>query len=398
MAGGRVMETRATFLVVGRELREAFRRKVFWIVLAIMFAGSGVAMILPEVLDSGHPRARVAVVDGDGGQVDGFETALRAMQGGLGSDVQFTPIANAERARASVDDGSNDVAVVLANEPAVIVRAGEHDTLVAFVRQALATSAVRANLGAAGLAPRVVDGALHTAPVHVEQMAVDSSDRRASAAILSLVLYLLLLTLMIQAANGVAIEKGNRISEVLLAVVRPGSLLFGKVIGVTIVGLASLAAAAIPLLAKGIVGGDLPAGLGPAAGIGFAWMLLGLVFYLTAAGALGALIERQEEAGTVIAPLSMVLIGTYVAAQAAPGGAFGTALGVFPLSSPIIMPTRIALGVASGTEIVASLALGLLAVVFVVRIGGAIYRRGIVHTGQRLALGDALRTAGASYQ
>ena len=50
--------------------------------------------------------------------------------------------------------------------------------------------------------------------------------------------------LMILVANGVAIEKANRISEVLLAIVRPGPLLFGKVIGVGLVGIATLAIAA----------------------------------------------------------------------------------------------------------------------------------------------------------
>ena len=55
---------------------------------------------------------------------------------------------------------------------------------------------------------------------------------------MSIVLYLLLFMLMIQVANGTAIEKANRISEVLLAIVRPGALLFGKVIGVGIIGLA----------------------------------------------------------------------------------------------------------------------------------------------------------------
>ena len=141
---------------------------------------------------------------------------------------------------------------------------------------------------------------LTTPNVRVEDVAADESDRKASAAILSLVLYLVLLLLMIQAANGVAIEKANRISEVLLAVVKPTALFFGKIVGVGLVGLAGLAAGAIPVVVKAVAGGDLPAGLGAAILGGFPWMLLGLVLYLTTAGALGALIERQEEAGAVL--------------------------------------------------------------------------------------------------
>ena len=42
---------------------------------------------------------------------------------------------------------------------------------------------------------------------------------------MSLVLYLVLLMLMIQAANGTAIEKSNRISEVLLPIVQAVQLM-----------------------------------------------------------------------------------------------------------------------------------------------------------------------------
>jgi ABC-2 type transport system permease protein len=143
---------------------------------------------------------------------------------------------------------------------------------------------------------------------------------------------------------------------------------------------------------KAVAGGDLPAGLGPALAGGAAWILLGLVLYLTIAGALGALVERQEEAGSVLTPLSLLLIGTYIVAQSAADGSFGAVLAIFPLTSPIVMPVRIALGAASPLEIVASLLVGVATVFVVVRLGAAIYRRGIVHTGRRLHLRQALRS------
>jgi ABC-2 type transport system permease protein len=282
---------------------------------------------------------------------------------------------------------------VVGTPPVVIVRSGGDDTLVAIVRQALASRSLVEQLQRAGLDQATVEQVLRTPAPRVVEVAPDDSDRRASAAILSLVLYLILLLLMIQAANGVAIEKANRISEVLLAVVKPTALFFGKVVGVGLVGLAGLAAGAIPVVVKAVAGGDLPAGLGPAILGGLPWMILGLVLYLTTAGALGALIERQEEAGSVLTPLSLLLIGTYVLAQSSADGSFGAVLAIFPFTSPIVMPSRIALGAATTAEIVASLAVGLVTVVFVVRLGAAIYRRGIVHTGRRLRLGEVFRTS-----
>ncbi len=383
----------ATRLVAGRELREAFRRRSLWIVFAILFIGSSVAMILPDVLDSGRTRYDVAVTTGNSQEASTmFESDLRNLAGNLDASVTFRTVDGRGRARRLVDDDAVDLAVVGSAPPVVIVRAGENDTLVALVRQALASRSLVQQLEDAGLNQATIDEVLRAPAPRVVEVAADDSDRRASAAILSLVLYLVLLLLMIQAANGVAIEKANRISEVLLAVVKPTSLFFGKVVGVGLVGLAGLAAGAIPVMVKAVAGGDLPTGLGPAILGGLPWMILGLVLYLTTAGALGALIERQEEAGSVLTPLSLLLIGTYVLAQSSAEGSFGAVLAIFPFTSPIVMPARIALGVASTAEIVASLAVGIVTVLFVVRLGAAIYRRGIVHTGRRLHLGEALRS------
>ena len=385
--------TQATMLVAGREMREAFRRRTLWIVIGIIFIGSSLAMILPDVLDSGTTRYDIGVVAaGDPAQATAFESALQAAHHALGADVRFHDESDASHARSLVDDGKLDLAVVTGSPPAVVVRKGENATLVAFARQALAATALERSLHDAGLTPSQIEGALRAPAVRLQNVAASSSDRRASAAALSLVLYLLLLLLMVQAANGVAIEKANRISEVLLAVVRPSSLLFGKVIGVAVVGLVSLLAGAIPVLVKIAVGGDLPAGLGPAVAASAAWFLLGLVLYLTIAGALGALVERQEEAGTVVAPLSFLLVGTYILSQSAADQGFGRFLSIFPLTSPIVMPTRIALGDATALDIVASLAVLIATVFVVIRFGAALYRRGIVHTGRRLRLSEALRS------
>jgi ABC-2 type transport system permease protein len=387
-----VSTARATALVAGRELREAFRRKSLWIVFGILFLGSSVAMALPEILDSGPTRYDVATIDGaDATTADRFQVALRPVVRSGDDRIRFRTVADLAAARALVDDGKVDVAVAFTDPATVVVRADEHETLVAFVRQALGVATLRDNLRSAGLSPGQVDDALRVPTPRIEEMARDDSDRSAAAAVLSIVLYLVLLLLMVQAANGVAIEKANRISEVLLAIVRPGPLLFGKVIGVGLVGLAGLAAAAIPVLVKGVTGGDLPAGLGPAIAGGIVWIVLGLVLYLTIAGSLGALVERQEEAGSVLTPLTLLLVATYIVAQSSASSGFGAFLAIFPLTSPIVMPSRIALGEATVPEIVLSLVVGIATVVLAIRLGAAIFRRGIVHTGKRLRLGEALR-------
>lgn len=382
-----------TRLVAGRELREAFRRRSLWIVFAVLFLASSVAMILPDVLSGGSTRYVVAVQrDVSAATAPAFVRELRAGAAHLDAKVELRPVSSEPRARSLVDDGHVDVAIVDGGHPTIVVRSGEHDTLVALVRQAFGDSALTQQLRESGLDAATVDRILTAPNVHVDQIAGDDSDRRAVGAVLSLVVYLLLLLLVMQVASGVAIEKANRISEVLLAVVRPTALFFGKVVGVGLVGLAGLVVGGIPVAVKAVASGDLPAGLGSAVAGGLPWMLLGLVLYLTTAGALGALVERQEEVGSVLMPLSLLLIATYVVAQSAADGGFGSVLAIFPYTSPIVMPVRLALGDASVGEIVASLAVGVVTVAFVLRLGAAVYRRGIVHTGRRLHLGEVLRT------
>jgi ABC-2 type transport system permease protein len=92
----------------------------------------------------------------------------------------------------------------------------------------------------------------------------------------------------------------------------------------------------------------------------------------------------------VIAPLSFLLVAAYLLAQTAAGTSFGGMLAIFPLTSPLVMPARIALGEASGGEIVASLLLLVASLLLVIRVGAAMYRRGIVHTGRRLTIREAM--------
>jgi ABC-2 type transport system permease protein len=264
---------------------------------------------------------------------------------------------------------------------------------VAISQQALATQAVIDRLGDAGLSDEQVAQVLDGPRVEEVRVDTQSESRRGTAAVIAIVLYLLLLMLTIQVANGVAIEKANRISEVLLAIVRPSALLFGKVVGVGLVGFLTLLVGATPVLVKQAVGGSLPAGLPTAIAAGSAWFVLGLALYLTIAGSLGALVERQEEAGAAVAPLTFILIGSYLVGQSAADTTLGAVLAVFPLSSPLVMPSRIAIGAATPGEIAASLVVGLLTVGLVVRFGSTIYRRAIVRTGRRLSVREALRPA-----
>lgn len=381
----------ATRLVAGRELRETLRRKSFWAVILVLIVATTAAVVVPSLLDDETSHRLLVVGERDEQLVATLTDAVASLDAGAVVDE----VPDAATARRDVLEGDADLAVVRGDRTRLIVQADEHPELVGVVGQAMAAVSLTQDLADSGVDPAAIERALARPAPAVDEVARSSAERKAASFILSLVLYGLLLTLMVQAASGTAIEKSSRISEVLLAVVRPGPLLFGKVVGIATTGLITFAAGALPVVVAFVVGGDLPAGLGGALAGGALWFVLGLVLYLVIAGSLGALAERPEEAGVVVAPLTSLLIGTFIVTQSALDSPIGTALAYVPLSSPLVMPARIAEGLAGWPEIVGSLLLLLVAVAVTARFGATVYRRAIVRTGRRLKVRDVVGRSAA---
>ena len=382
----------ATRLVAARELRQAARSKGLWATAIVLLLGSAAAMVLPDLLaDDDRDRYDVAIVAGDATiELDALESVIVQIVDAIDADVELSQAPDVDAARQQVLDEDVDVAVALDEPPVILVRAGTFDRLVGALRQALATQALIDGLVDAGLSADEVDALLSAPPAEVEELDTERESRQGAAFVLSLVAYVLIMLLMVAVANGVAVEKGNRISEVLLAIVRPGPLLFGKVIGLAVVGCLHLAAGALPVVVKVLLGGNLPEGLGQAVAGGAVWFALGIALYLLLAGALGALVERQEEASSVVTPLSFVLIAAYFAGATSADSPVAAVLAYVPFTSPMVMPSRIAVGAASGVEMVVSALLSVVAGVAAARVAGIVYRRAIVRTGRRLKVRDVL--------
>jgi ABC-2 type transport system permease protein len=379
------VSVRTTALIVEREVREAARRKGIWALVAATFLASLALVVVPELLPDGDDR-QVAIAGDD---TIGLATALEAVDD---PKIEVSTVPDREAATAAVESGDVDLAVVLGSTDATLVVEDEGAFVVDVVAGVVADRTVSARLTAEGIDADAVRAAFDDAAPAIEPVDVDRNDRQASAFVISILLYLLLVILMSQVANGVAVEKSNRVSEVLLAIVSPRSLLFGKVIGVGCIGLATLAAGAAPVIVKFAAGGDLPTGLVSSLAASSVWFVGGLALYLTTAGALGALAARQEDAGATVVPLTTLLVASYVVAISASESALSAVLAYVPLTSPLIEPYRIAIGAGSMVEYVLSAVILYASVIVVARVGVTVFRRAIVRTGRRLKLREALRS------
>src|SRR5699024_10675463 len=128
---------------------------------------------------------------------------------------------------------------------------------------------------------------------------------------------------------------------------------------------------------------------------GLLWYVLGFFAYATVFAAAGSLVSRQEDVQSVVTPVTMVLAIGYVVGfnlvLQDPEGPATTWVSMIPLFSPIMMPGRIAVGVAPGWQIVVTILLTLGMIALFTWLGGRIYRGAILHTGGRVRLTEALR-------
>ncbi|HMK12582.1 MAG TPA: ABC transporter permease, partial [Acidimicrobiales bacterium] len=273
------------------------------------------------------------------------------------------------------------------------------EQLKAVVTGAIQLVAVTQRAAAAGITPEQL--AAIGAPVEVKSVELGavagrSPDDETAALVMTVLLFIVIATYGNLVLTGVIEEKASRVVEVLLARMPARNLLAGKILGIGLLGLAQVLVTAVAaLIAVGFVSSsDLPSVRGGVLAWAIVWFILGYGLYAVAYGALGSLTSRVEDAQSVAGPLQVVLIAAYFvsfAAVGSPDTAWAQFVSFFPLTAPLAMPIRIAMGTVDWWEPFVSAALSIATILVLVRVAGRLYTRAILRTGQTIKLRDALR-------
>jgi len=200
-------------------------------------------------------------------------------------------------------------------------------------------------------------------------------------------------------------EKIGRISEVILASVRPSQLMMGKIVGVGAVGLTQvgswflLGLAAVDLglpflmqvLPEVIPSLDVTRFM-PSAGVFFFFFLcfvLGYFLYASIFAAVGSIVSSEQEVHHFQAPLMILFVVPIVLLMPTlndPSASWVVAMSLFPIFSPILMFARVAVGAASAWQAAISVALMLGTLLGVATGAGRVYRAGMLMHGKRTTL------------
>jgi ABC-2 type transport system permease protein len=385
----------ATRLVAQRAITEGLASKSWRAVTALMLLAGLAVVIVPRLIGDEPTRYTLATV---GDAPSSLLTQLEAIAAAGEFEVTVTAVPDAGAARVAVRDGDADAALT-AEGPAgtLYVAADRSGTFPALVSQAVLSVALTEQLAAAGLTPDQVAAIRATPPPDQVPVGRVADEGRAGVGFaVGIVLYLALILSGTTIATAVATEKSTRISEVLLAVLRPSQLLVGTVIGVGVLSLAQIAALAVPAMV-GVATSDaldLPAAAAGDVLLGVVWFVVGLLLYAFVFAALGTLVEKPTEVGSATLPANVVLIGSYLLAVTVtvtdPNSWVSVAASLFPLSAPMVMPIRWASGLVPGWQLVLALMLTIAAAFVLARLASQIYARGLARSGRRLHLRDVL--------
>jgi ABC-2 type transport system permease protein len=383
-------------LVTAREFSTRIRSKVFLISTAVILIIVAAAVILPGLIGSDDSTVRYEI-----GIVGSMPTALAPALENILIDEDVVVNARAfgtrDKAETAMEDGEID-AIVVDGSIAVVENRGSR--LAVALAAALTAIDVTERAEELGIDPMEL-AALLSPDVEVVERDPAKPEEEADA----IVAFFGIIILFIAVVNygqfvlmGVVEEKSSRVVEVVLGAIRPHQLLFGKIFGIGALGLVQLLLVGSVVVGLGMAGGDieLPEATFAAIGAVILWFILGFVFYAAGYAATGALVSRQEEAGSASFPLTFVLMIGYFLSSAlwmTPESGLLRIFSFIPPFAPVTMPVRMVAGVAPFWEVAASVGLMLVGTYLVVRLAGRVYAGGLLRVGRKLKWREAWRSA-----
>ncbi|WP_037143788.1 ABC transporter permease [Rhodococcoides fascians] len=391
-----VSSSRAIGLIAKREFTVQVMKKSFVIsnviILAVIIGG----IIAYSIFAGGDDEDRDVVgIVGD----QQIAAVITATGDAVGSPVDIREIADADAARSDVESGDVAVALVPAGSGAytAITDSELAGALRAVVEGSVQSQATDAALAQQGVDRDAVATAVANATVTVE--AIDPPDPEAGQRVaLSLaavfILYAQIIGFGMYVAMGVVEEKSSRVVELLLSTVRPLQLLWGKILGIGAVGILQLALYGAAGVGAGLATGTLTI-TGTAISV-FAgtlgWFVLGFAFFAVLYAAGGSMVSRQEDVNSTTMPLLLLIMAMFFAAFYSvgdPESTLSNVLSWIPPFSAVMMPLRIAAGVAPvyqiiGTALIMAATTAALAVV-----AAKIYQRSILRIGKTVTWKEA---------
>jgi ABC-2 type transport system permease protein len=383
-------------VIAEREFLTRVRSRVFAITTVLTVAAiAGYILLQAYVFNKSVTSLEVGFV----GTAQSIAAPVRAEAAGLGETITIHSYASAAAGTADVASGTLDALVSGSGAGTTMTVQSTVDPILQTALNDQARQQVLTQyLTQHSLPPSDVLGQLAFS-VGVNELSPINAARVEQIVIGLLVAGILYVTMIVYGqlvAAGVIEEKSNRIVEILLATVRPWQLMLGKITGIGLValiqvvlvaGVALVLASATKLVSIPTLGVDVVV-------TGVVWFVLGYLMYALLFAAAGSMVSRQEDVSSVALPVIFMLVAAWIialtVAAPTPASTATTVFSFIPLFAPVIMPVRIAAGVAPFWQVAISVVLVIATIYLLAVIAGRIYSNSVLRVGARVKLSDAL--------
>ncbi len=360
------------------------------------------AVLLATVLPNRdtHQTVDIGIVDASGDVTaadgpGGLAAAIEAIAGPAELKANVRTFSTTDAAKAAVGSGDVDVAV---SDDTILWRRAADAFTETVIASAIRSVRLEEWADAEGIDASTLSFVLSPAQIDNVILEPEPRDRQVRVATASVGVIFLFMTVQIYGSlllNGVIEEKSSRVVEVLLGHVRARQLLAGKTLGIGLVGLLQVVVVSVTALVTMWAVRDVDVPKVPVAGVVWLgiWFLLGFGLNATLFGMAGSLVSRQEDASSVTVPVMIPFLVSYFASLQAvrePDSTFSTMASLFPITSPLVMPMRIAASTPPAWQIALSIVLVVVTTAAIVRLAGRLYERNLLHTGSRLTWRAAL--------
>ncbi len=394
------MNSRTLIRVIAmREFMSRIRTRVFAITTVLTIVGIGAYILLQAYVFN---KSTASLDVGFVGAAQSISAPVRAEAAAAGETITVHAYASLAAGTADLQSGTLDALVSGTGAATVLaVQSTVDPTLETALNDQTRQQVLTDYLTQHDLSPSDVLNQLNFS-VNVNELSPVNAARIQQIVIglaVALMLYITMVVYGQLVAAGVIEEKSNRIVEILLATVRPWQLMLGKIIGIGLIalmqvvlvaGAALVLASATKLVSIPTLGFDVVIS-------GVVWFVLGYLMYALVYAAVGSMVSRQEDVASVSLPVTLVLAASWILAitVAAPSpGSIGTTItSLIPVFSPVIMPVRIAAGVAPFWQVAISVVLVIGTIFLFAFIAGRIYRNSVLRVGGRVKFTDALGLA-----
>ncbi len=398
MSGRRMKSVTQIRHIAVREIKQRARSRAFLVTMVLVV---GLVLFLGQLIAWETRDEPTSVIGVAGEAPAGIEAALDSAAAAFDVDIDVRRYPDAATAEQAVQDG--DAAVALVGTSNLVWKADPDLRLAAIVNGAVDDLARRQQAAELGLTPEQVNALVAPPPLpnqRLQQEDPEEGPRRIGANIGTFLLYMAILMFGQFVMMGVTEEKSSRVVEVVLSRVRPYQVLAGKVIGIGLLGLAQVVilggAILLSLTTFEIADVSLPSLGGSILLSVVAWFLLGYAFYSVIYAALGATVSRQEDIQSVaMIPVLLLIPGFFISILALddPTTTLVRITSLIPPTSPMVMPTRMAVTSVPLWEVAVSVGLLLAATYGLIRLGGRIYAGAILRLGAKVRLRDAWKAA-----